>query len=60
MKVEHIQHHKDTIAVILYNRPIELGVHFYAKDEHDLQVVTIYVPDRRDWINYRRRRRRRQ
>ena len=38
MKVEHIQHHKDTIAVILYNRPIELGVHFYAKDENALQV----------------------
>ena len=38
MKVEHIQHNGDTIAMIFYNRPIDPGVHFYAGNESTLQV----------------------
>ena len=38
--------------------PVHVVIDF--RNEHDLQIVTIYVPDRRDWINYRRRRRRKR
>ena len=38
MKAERIQHHKDTIAVVICNHPIEPGVHFYSKNEDTLQV----------------------
>lgn len=38
MKVEHIQHGDDTVAIIFYNQPIDLGVHFYVEDKNSLQV----------------------
>jgi len=38
MKIEHIQHDGDTIAIIFTNRPIDPGVHFYVENERSLQV----------------------
>jgi len=35
--------------------PLHIVVDYTCKDE--LQVVTTYVPDRREWIAYRKRRR---
>src|SRR3989344_1480124 len=38
MKIEHIQHNGDIIAVIFYNRPTDPGVHFYTDNKSTLQV----------------------
>lgn len=38
MKVEHIQHNGETVAIIFYHQPITPGVHFYVKNNSSLQV----------------------
>lgn len=38
MKVEHIQHKGETIAIIFYYQPIAPGVHFYVENDRSLQV----------------------
>jgi hypothetical protein len=42
-------------AVVRSDIPLHVVVDYSCRDE--LQVVTVYVPDRCEWIAYRRRRR---
>lgn len=42
-------------AITRGDMPLHVVVDYSCRDE--LQVVTVYVPDQREWIAYRRRRR---